>query len=70
MASPAPPAVCSTAAYQHFLPLAGFPPAQGLLIVTSLVGCAAALGSASGTSLQQPSQFLELPHRHPYPSPP
>lgn len=37
MASPAPPAVCSTAAYHHFLPLAGFPPAQGWCSTVSLL---------------------------------
>ena len=36
MASPAP-GVCSTAAYQHFHPLAGFPPAQGWCSTVSLL---------------------------------
>ena len=37
MASHAAPAVCSTAAYQNFLPLAAFPPAQGWCSTVSLL---------------------------------
>lgn len=37
MASHAALAVCSTAAYQSFLPLAGFPPAQGWCSTVSLL---------------------------------
>ena len=37
MASPASPAVCSTTSYQHFHPLAGFPPAQGWCSTVSLL---------------------------------
>ena len=36
MASHAPPALCSTPAYKPYLPLAGFPPAQGWCSTVSL----------------------------------
>ena len=48
MASPASPAVCSTTSYQHFHPLAGFPPAQGWCSTVSLLPDRNARAGAKG----------------------
>lgn len=52
MTSHAASAVCSTAAYQNFLPLAGFPPAQGWCSTVSLLSKRSEQNSANALAPQ------------------